>query len=438
MHKRIMAASSAALITCVLVCAVLFGTYLGANGAGSAFSQSKTVSKLGAHLSRPAVSADSSAAQGEGEASASLRGMWITYFEIAGMFDSENGFKSEFDAALDKCLDYGINAVFVHTRSHLDAYYPSELFPWSKYVSGIKGTQGKAPDFDPLEYMITAAHERSIEFHAWVNPYRVAHDSTDISLLADSNPAKKWLTDKDTSNDTWVREANGGLYLNPAVPEVQALVVSGVREITDKYNVDGVHFDDYFYPTTLDSFDEKEYAHYRASVWGTPLSIGDWRRANVNGLIERVWATVKGSAPDCDFGISPMASISNNYSTVYADIAAWLDGNFVDYVMPQLYFGFEYPKKASTFTALLEEWDTLFEGRQQALYVGLAAYKIGSTDEANAEWSQHDDMLSRQITRLNSDKLCDGYVFYSLTTFFADSERHKTERLNVKNKLNER
>lgn len=357
-----------------------------------------------------------------------VRGMWIAFFELYPMFDVGKDFKEEFAAALDKCAEYGINTVYVHVRSHCDAFYKSSLFPWSKYVNGVDGIQGRDPGFDPLEIMISLAHERGIEFHAWINPYRVLKDSTDLSQLSDDNPAKKWLTDDDESNDNFVTECKGGLYLNPAEPQVQRLIADGVREIVQNYDVDGIHFDDYFYPTTDESFDEAQYAAYRASVNSNPLPLGDWRRANVNAMVSTVYNAVKSIKSDCIFGISPMASIKNNYNTVFADVKAWLDLGIVDYIMPQLYFGFEYPDDKSKFDNLLSEWDALFAEREQNLYIGLGSYRVGSTDSNHAEWSERDDVLSRQIALLRSDGISDGFVLYSYTTFFKNDELSEAVR----------
>ncbi len=359
-----------------------------------------------------------------------LRGMWISFFEIQVMCESKKGFRYEFAKALDQCADYGTNSVYVHVRSHCDAYYKSDIFPWSVYVTG---EQGKAPDFDPLEIMIEEAHKRDIQIHAWINPYRVSTQSTDLALLSDLNPAKKWLTDDDETNDYRVVECDGGLYLNPCDIEVQRLIVDGVREIVKYYNVDGVHFDDYFYPTTEEWFDEPQYAEYLMSVSSNPLSLDDWRRANVNSMVGAVYNAVKDVRSNCIFGISPMASIENNYHTVFADIKAWLDGGYVDYVMPQLYFGFEYPSEKSRFDVLLDQWIKLFDNYEQRLYIGLGAYRIGSTDVDNIEWSEHNDILSRQLKHIDSVGKTDGYVIYSYQTFFKDDERTAAERQNLLN-----
>jgi len=356
-----------------------------------------------------------------------LRGMWFSYYEIGDMYKSKQGFAAAFDEALDKCQQYGINNIYIHARSHCDAYYKSALFPWSAYLTD---TQGLAPDIDPLQIMIDKAHSRGIKIHAWINPYRVSLISTDLALLADSNPAKIWLTDDDAANDTWVVEWEGGLYLNPAEVAVQQLVADGVREIVQNYDVDGIHFDDYFYPTNDELFDEYHYAAYRTQVSSNPLELECWRRANVNAMVSTVYGAVKSIKPNCIFGISPMASIENNYHTVYADVKAWLEGGYVDYIMPQLYFGFEYPDEQSRFDNLLNEWCDLFKDYNAKLYVGLGAYRIGSTDEDNVEWSQHSDILSRQAQLINQTDLASGWVIYSYSSFFAENEQTAAERDN--------
>ena len=362
MNKKTLLAISAVVLSIITIIVMLLNTtwfkdladkYISdsANGSRVEFVSSQSGTKSNAAESDIAVTAPASPTE--------LRGMWITFFELGSMFDSKNGFKAEFEKALDRCQEYNLNAVYVHVRSHSDAYYPSDYYPWSKYCTGMKGTQGTAPDFDVLEFMISAAHSRKIEFHAWINPYRVLADSTDLTALSGANPAKVWLSDDTAANDTWVREANGGLYMNPSIPQVQELVINGIREIVTKYDVDGIHFDDYFYPTVEESFDTSEYVAYQSTVWGTALSLADWRRANVNALISQVYSVIKSIDSGCIFGISPMASINNNYHTVYADVAAWVEGGYIDYIMPQLYFGFDYGQEEYQFDNLLNEWTAL-------------------------------------------------------------------------------
>ncbi len=433
--KRIIRLTAATLLSVLLMSSCgkgspvpLGSTPVSSTAHGSSQPHASDLSSQPSQVSQPTSSAQTADKPNDG-----VRGMWLAYFEIGSMYKSKNGFAAEFDSALKKCEEYGINNLYVHVRSHCDAYYNSDLFPWSAYLTG---EQGKDPQADPLQIMIDKAHAKGIKLHAWINPYRVALNSTDLELLDDKNPAKIWLTDSNPDNDSWVVECKGSLYLNPAEVSVQQLVADGVREIVEKYNVDGIHFDDYFYPTTEESFDEKEYATYRTLVSSNPLPLGDWRRANVNAMVSTVYKAVKSIRPDCVFGISPMASISNNYNTVYADVAAWLEGGYVDYIMPQLYFGFEYPKEQSRFDNLLKEWLNLFENHSAKLYIGLGAYRIGATDKDNVEWSKYDDILSRQAKLLNQEDGVSGWVLYSYSTFFADTDQAKAERENFLKTIN--
>lgn len=359
-----------------------------------------------------------------------LRGLWVTYFEIGNLFDAPEGFRAAWDALLEKSAAMGINALFVHVRSHCDAYYPSEIFPWSKYCTGIVGTQGVDPGFDPLDYAVTAAHKKGIAFHAWINPYRVLFDSQELTRLSDDNPAKIWLTDDDPDNDTYVRPAGEGLYLNPAVQEVQGLVADGVREIVSRYPVDGVHFDDYFYPTEDEGFDEREYAAYRAAVWDDPLPLDDWRRANVTAMIARSCEAVHNTRPGCVFGIGPMAGIEGNFSKVFADVAGWVEAGVVDYLMPQLYFGFDFGIDAYRFDTLLTRWRDLTRESDVALYAGLAAYRIGTDEAGHEEWTERHDILARQADRGRAAG-CAGYCIYSYSALFADDDAHAAERENL-------
>ena len=414
-----------------LVCALLAAISLGmpqgnASAAASAApAPSRAVKVSSASVPSPTASGEevplSTPVEGE------LRGLWVTYFELADLFTAPEGFAAAFDTLLERAAGQQITALFVHVRSHCDAYYESALFPWSKYCTGILGTQGVSPGFDPLAVMIEATHKRGMAFHAWINPYRVLFESQDPALLADNNPVKGWLTDDDPANDTYVRAAADGLYLNPAVPAVQTLVVAGVKEIVTRYAVDGVHFDDYFYPTQEETFDEREYAAYRAAVWDDPLPLDDWRRANVTALIARVQEEVHTARPGCVFGISPMAGVAGNVQKVYADVGGWLTAGVVDYLMPQLYFGFDYEMESYRYDALLAEWSALAADTGVPLYAGLGAYRIGSTEPLHEEWDQRHDILARQVVALRQAGWR-GFCLYSYSALFVDDDTHQAER----------
>ena len=243
-----------------------------------------------------------------------LRGVWISYLDWERLPADQESFKREVDKMIDRCLELKMNAVFVHVRPDADAVYPSAYFPWSRFVTG---TQGQNPGYDPLAIFVKAAHNKGLQFHAWINPYRVTGYHNTWEQVSDQNPAKKWLTDADPSNDRWVLKQNGAYYFNPAIPQVRELIINGVREIAQKYTVDGIHFDDYFYPEVDNSnasrwFDKPEY-----DASGSSLTIAQWRRENVNELIRGVYRAVKEARPSAKFGISPEGYVDHLRSYRY-------------------------------------------------------------------------------------------------------------------------
>ena len=222
--------------------------------------------------------------------SGEMRGVWVSYLDWNGWAKDEAGYKKAMDQTLDLCVQKGLNAVFLQVRPDGDAMYPSQYFPWSKFASG---KQGKNPGYDPLAYAVQAAHQRGLQLHAWINPYRITGYLNRYSDLCASNPAIAWAKDGDSSNDRWVLCQNGEYYYNPAIPQVRQLIIDGVKEIVTNYEVDGIHFDDYFYPNLDDSKAETwfDYPEYQAS--GTSLSVAAWRRNNVNELVRGVYGAVK-------------------------------------------------------------------------------------------------------------------------------------------------
>ncbi len=354
-----------------------------------------------------------------------LDAMWISYLEYMEMPKDEAGFKAAVDRMLDRCVDLSMNAVIVQVRSHCDAMYPSSYYPWSAFASG---NQGVEPGYDPLEYMISAAHSRGLEFHAWLNPYRVTGYGNNWSRVAASNPAKVWLSDNNTSNDRWVLLHKGEYYLNPSVPQVRQMVVEGVAEIVSRYNVDGIHFDDYFYPSVNDNdpslcFDKPEY-----DVSGSALSIANWRRNNVNMLVKDVYATVKNINPNIEFGISPAGNVDSLHSdTVYfVDIDTWLSNpGYVDYIMPQLYWGFERRDSSGKIAAYayennLKTWISLAAKGNAKLYVGLNMANAGinvSDNNPVSEWLRYNDIIARQVLTARTTGKVDGFAFFRYAAF---------------------
>ncbi|QAT42948.1 family 10 glycosylhydrolase [Aminipila luticellarii] len=354
-----------------------------------------------------------------------LNAMWISYLEYMSMPKNEAGFKAAVDKMFDRCKDLGMNAVIVHVRSHCDAMYPSKYYPWSIFASG---TQGVDPGYDPLEYMVEAAHSRGLQFHAWLNPYRVTGYGTYWNQVAANNPVKIWQSDGDPANDRWALLHKGEYYLNPAVPEIRDMVINGVKEIVENYDVDGIHFDDYFYPSVNDSdpslwFDKPEY-----DKSGSTLSIADWRRNNVNMLVKGVYEAIKSEKPKVVFGISPAGNLANlrSNSAYFVDINRWLsEDGYMDYIMPQLYWGFETKDSSGNlasyaYTNNLNAWINLASKGSVNLYVGLDMANAGSNvpdKNATSEWLRYNDIIARQVMTGRTTGKVGGYAYFRYEFF---------------------
>lgn len=355
--------------------------------------------------------------------SGEMRGVWVSYLDWNGWAKDEAGYKKAMDQTLDLCVQKGLNAVFLQVRPDGDAMYPSQYFPWSKFASG---KQGKNPGYDPLAYAVQAAHMRGLQLHAWINPYRITGYLNRYSDLCASNPAIAWAKDGDSSNDRWVLCQNGEYYYNPAIPQVRQLIIDGVKEIVTNYEVDGIHFDDYFYPNLDDSKAETwfDYPEYQAS--GTSLSVAAWRRNNVNELVRGVYGAVKSIRPQALFGISPEGYLQNlrKDTRQFTDVDAWMtQSGYVDYLMPQIYWGFEAKQNGQAagyaFANCLNEWVTLKKKGNVKLYVGLALYKTG-TDAVDGnevpEWQRYHDIMKREVQAGRATGQVSGYCFYDLSS----------------------
>jgi len=368
-----------------------------------------------------------------------LRAMWISYLDFMDMPKGEAAFKNAVDAMFDQCVEYGMNAVIVQVRPDSDAMYESKLFPWSKFASG---TQGVSPGYDPTKYMVSAAHKRGLQFHAWVNPYRVTGYKMSWNEVSEDNPAKVWRTDGSVKNDRNVLLHNGFYYYNPSVPEVRKLVVDGVKEIIEKYDVDGIHFDDYFYPSLSNSteelwFDKPEYEQSRS-----PLTITAWRRENVNTLVKQVYAAIKQYDKDIVFGISPAGNVENlrSSSAHFVDIDTWMskDG-YVDYIMPQLYWGFETKTVQGAaapyaYEANLKTWIALKKKGNTDLYIGLNVANAGTAVKDNnevSEWMRYNDILARQVRVGRNSGEVGGFAFFRYNIFRTDAAAKEVANLTA-------
>ncbi len=336
-----------------------------------------------------------------------IQGVWISYLEYSDMMtgQSETGFRGNIGQALDNCLSLGLNTVYVHARSHGDAYYRSELFPWSKYVTG---RMGEAPDYDPLEVIIEEAHSRGISVQAWINPLRLC-GSSDLA-------AYEGLALGEWTDSGRIQEVSGYCYLNPAYEETIQLIADGAAEIVANYDVDGLHIDDYFYPTTEAWFDSEEFA---GSGYG---SLSEFRFDNCDRLVEALYEAVKGANPTALFSVSCQGSIENNYDKMYADVEKWCtQSGYLDYIVPQIYYGFQ--NSTQPYEQCLSRWEEMTSRGGIPLVTGLSVYKIGVEDTwagaGKSEWITDSAILSRQLLSARECTSYGGAVLYSYRSIFS-------------------
>jgi uncharacterized lipoprotein YddW (UPF0748 family) len=322
--------------------------------------------------------------------------------------------RAELLAILDLAKKLRLNAVIFQVRPMTDAVYSSRLEPWSEFLTG---QMGRPQAFDPLAFLVAEAHKRGILVHAWFNPYRAYH------------PAAKTISDDHVSKKrpTMVRQYGRYMWLDPTDPAGQKYSVAVIADVVRRYDIDGVHFDDYFYPyaekdasgVRIDFPDDKNYAAYRQT--GGQLGRDDWRRWNVNIFIEAVGREIKRIKPDVVYGISPFGIWQpvaekdiagfNAYAELYADARKWLQDGTIDYLSPQLYW--ETARKGLSFPALLEWWQSQ-NVKNRHLWPGVAAYRIGSTPTFTA------GEIASQIEKTRGSTATNGAIFFSQRSLRAD------------------
>jgi len=340
-----------------------------------------------------------------------FRGVWIATvsnidWPVTPTINSEIQ-KASFIKLLDLHQANGINAIIMQIRPATDAFYPSPYEPWSEWLTGTQG-QPPVPYYDPLEFMINEAHKRGMEFHAWMNPYRAVFNIGKSSVSA---------THITRVHPEWFLNYGDKKYFDPGNKEAQQYVVEVVRDVVKRYDVDAIHFDDYFYPYRIPNKafpDEKSYAQY-----GKGLEKDEWRRSNVDSIIVKLHNVIKATNPHCQFGISPFGVWRNsdkdpigsitkagqtNYDDLYADILLWLRNNWIDYVAPQLYWEFGHPLVA--FETLANWWGNHTYGKN--CYIGLGMYRAGS----NPAWRDK-TQLPKQIEEIRKNPNLQGMIFFS-------------------------
>lgn len=352
-----------------------------------------------------------------------MRAVWVPYMSLAMNAEadqSQAAFQKKFDAIVANAKSKGMNTLIVHVRPFGDALYQSDYFPWSHILTGMQGVN---PGYDPLAYMVQATHKAGLKIHAWVNPLRIRTNNTPTAL-AQNNPYNKWQLQKLSGRTVTL---DNGIYYNPAYPEVLKLITDGVAEIVKKYDVDGVQFDDYFYPTESSIFDTGSYGAYLAEAKksGNAMDLFEWRRANINKMVSMVYREIKSIKPGVVFGISPQGNVQNDLR-MGADVVSWAStAGYVDYICPQLYVNFENP--ILPFDDGAKQWRQMVTAKGVQLYFGLAVYKAGS-DADEGTWKKSNDILQKQV-ELGRQIGGGGFMFYAYDQLDAEHSREEVQNV---------
>ena len=321
--------------------------------------------------------------------------------------------KQEFINLLNMHQRNGLNAIVAQVRPATDAFFPSPFEPWSEWLTGKQG-KPPYPFYDPLQFMIDETHKRGMEFHAWINPYR-AEFSVGTSSIAPTHVTR--------IHPEWFVYYGGTRYFDPGNKEAQQYVTAVIRDMVRRYDVDAVHFDDYFYPYRIAGRHFPDTASFRK--YGNGLTEAEWRRSNVDSIIVMLSRAIKEENKYCRFGISPFGVWRNkdadpegsdtkagvtNYDDLYADILLWLKNGWIDYVAPQLYW--ELGHRLAAFETLIDWWSKHTYGRH--LYIGQGIYRV---NENNPPWKKVNE-LPNQIRKIREyPNTVQGSVYFSSKTF---------------------
>jgi len=345
-----------------------------------------------------------------------FRGVWIATVDnidwpSKGNYNSDSQ-KLEFIRILDMHQRNGMNAVIAQIRPATDAFYPSPYEPWSEWLTGKQGL-APSPFYDPLQFMIEEAHKRGMEFHAWCNPYRANF------YIPGSSIAPDHIT---RTHPEWFVTYGEAKYFDPANKQAQQFVLKVICDIVRRYDIDAIHMDDYFYPYRLPGKQFPDEATYQKS--GSNLSKPDWRRSNVDSIIQMISVSIKKIKPWCKFGISPFSVWRNknvdrdgsdtqsgvsNYDDLFANILLWLQKGWIDYVAPQLYLEIGHDKIA--YEKILDWWSKHSYGRH--IYIGHGIYRAY---EKNKAWKNPEE-LPNQIKLLRSYPNVQGSIYFSSNSF---------------------
>lgn len=343
-----------------------------------------------------------------------IRGVFISYIELGNYIKDKNYNESitNLENMIKNVKENKFNTIYIQVRSHMDSIYKSDLFPTSKNIVLEDKT-----NYDVLKKVIEISNKENIDVYAWINPYRIG-----TSANKDSNYYS--LVEND------IKLSNGIYYLNPASKNSTDLIVKGIEEIIKNYKVKGILFDDYFYPDN-----EIDIENYNET--NKDISIEQFRLNNINEMIYKVNKKIKEVNKNILFGISPDANIDNDYTKEYADVKAWgKDSKYVDFLMPQIYYGFENETKP--FEEVLKEWEEVVTDKNIKLLAALAFYKTGTIDKyakkGEYEWINNTDIIKREVLKIREEEDYSGFSIFRYDNLFNEenmNENSKKEKSNL-------
>ena len=352
-----------------------------------------------------------------------VKGIWFSYIELYPKLKDKATFENYIKTAFDNVKIDGYNTVFVHVRAFGDALYPSDYF-------ALAGTRAKtltgSRNFDPLQIMVNEAHKRNLSIHAWINPYRIAN----YSSVKGSFTLKNWWNDSYTKKH-YIKEAynESGSFLwyvlNPAIDEVVELITNGVKEIVENYNVDGIHMDDYFYPSSLKDNDTSfDYEQFKNSGYS---DIRKFRISNTTKLVKNINKAIKSINSSVKFGIAPTG---NNYQykssgipwNDYIDSKAWINNKYIDYIAPQIYWSFN--NKSLPFETAFNGWANLTKGSSVKLVIGITLSAPNSSS-----FKSEQDVLKRQAQMALNQ--ANGLIIYKYAELYGSSDFYVNEEIQA-------
>ncbi len=322
-----------------------------------------------------------------------VRAVWIYYNELSTSENDESKYRDKIDTIFSEIKKANLNVAFVQVRAFNDAFYKSKYFSQSKYLCNGNVS------FDALEIICETGNKYDISVHAWINPYRVSYDTS-------------------VSTNELMLKTGSGVFYNPGNADARSLILNGVKELVQNYDIDGIHIDDYFYPTDIGSADAASYATYTDG--GGTLALDAWRRSNINTLLRYIYETLKSTDDDLIFSISPSADIDKNYSEYYADVYSWCGNKgYADWIIPQVYFGFQ--NQSLPFSSTVTAWESVVKNDAVKLIVGLPGYKIGEVDEYAGTGKDEfvtdgAGIVKKQISEIENRESCYGYSIYSYSS----------------------